>query len=170
MRDPSNIVLIGMPAAGKSAVGKRLAVRLGRPFIDTDDVIEQEHGKSLARLLRERGLDGFIALEQRTLIALDARDAVIATGGSVVYAEQGMQALRRHGRLVFLDCPLELLASRVGDPAARGMVIDPDQTLAQLYAERLPLYRRYADLTVSCEGDVEQVTAAVAAAVSAGRA
>jgi shikimate kinase len=165
----SNIVLIGMPAAGKSVVGRLLAERLGRPLIDTDRVLEQRHGLPLSELLRRHGLDRFIELEEQALLALDVREAVIATGGSVIYGEQGMQALRAGGVLVFLDVPLETLERRVGDPAARGMVIEAGQSFADLYQERLPLYRRYADLTVAGEGDPQQVALAVAAAVSGGR-
>lgn len=156
-----NIVLIGMPASGKSTVGRLLAERLRRPFVDTDTVLEQRHGVPLADLLQTCGLDGFVAREEQVVLELDVRGAVIATGGSVVYGERGMAALREHGTVVLIDCPLQVLARRLGDPAARGMVIAPGQTLDELLQERLPLYRRYADITVGCDAEPEMVAEAV---------
>lgn len=162
----SNLVLIGMPAAGKSTVGRLLAARLDRPFLDTDALIEASYGMRLSQLIAERGLEGFRQAEEATLMALEAQDAVIATGGSVVYSERGMAALRDLGLVVFLHCPLSVLAARVGDPAARGMVIEPGQSFAELYGQRLPLYRRHADVEVTCsdlppQGVAERVLKAV---------
>lgn len=156
-----------MPGAGKTAVGKVIAQRLGRDFIDTDDLLERHSGRPLAELLQTHGRNGFRALEEAMLLALQARNSVIATGGSVVYSEPGMAALRRLGVIVFLDCPLDVLEHRVGDHAARGMVIAPEQTLADLYREREPLYQRYAELVVWSVGEVEQVAEAVVEALRA---
>lgn len=153
-----NLVLIGMPASGKTTVGRRLAERLRRPFVDTDQWIMDAHGMRLRDIIAERGLDGFRAVEEAALIELDADDAVISTGGSAVYSAPGMQALRQNGRTIFLDAPLELLSARVGDVTARGMVIAPGQSFAELYAERRPLYQRYADLTVAVGDDPVETT------------
>lgn len=147
-----NIVLIGMPAAGKSTVGKVLAERTQRQFIDTDQVIEAATGKSLSALIAALGLDGFRRIEERAVASLEAVNAVISTGGSVVYSARAMRALAAKGRIVFLDVPLRELEARVGDPAARGMVIAPGQSFAALYAEREPLYRHYAEVTVDASG------------------
>ncbi|ABI56266.1 shikimate kinase [Alkalilimnicola ehrlichii MLHE-1] len=160
MTPDQSLILIGMPAAGKSTVGRRLAARLQRPFIDTDAVMEARCGQSLQALMAERGVEGFRAAEARVLCDLQpAEPAVIATGGSVVYAARGMAALRRLGTVVFLDCPVAVLAHRVGDPVARGMVIAAGQSLAALHRERLPLYRRYADHTIACDDDPPEVVA-----------
>jgi shikimate kinase len=166
----SNLILIGMPGAGKSTVGRLLAERLQRPFLDTDALIEASHGLRLPELIAQRGLGGFRQAEEAVLVGLSAQEAVIATGGSVVYSEVGMATLRRLGVVVFLHCPLAVLAARVGDPAARGMVIEPDQSFEALYRQRLPLYRRYADVEIDC-GDEPPATVAerVLAAVNAGR-
>lgn len=145
MRAQRNIVLIGMPASGKSTVGRLLAERLRRPFVDTDAVLEQRHGMPLAELLQACGAAGFVAREEQ---ALDVE---------VVYGGRAMSALREHGIVVLIDCPLPVLARRLGDPAARGMVIAPGQTLEELLQERLPLYRRYADITVGCDAEPEAV-------------
>lgn len=156
-----------MPGAGKTSAGRIIARRLGRGFIDTDDLLERQNGKPLAELLRINGRDGFRKLEEAMLLALQARNSVIATGGSVVYSAPGMAALRQLGTIVFLDCPLDVLESRVGDHAARGMVIAPDQTLADLYRERKPLYQRYAEVVVWPVGEVEQVAEGVVEALRA---
>ncbi len=145
----SNLVLIGMPAAGKTTVGKQLAARLRRPFIDTDRVLEERTGIDLAALMAAGGPEGFRQAEEQMLLGLTAAGSVIATGGSVVYSEPGMHALRALGPLIFLHCPVESLAARVGDPALRGMLVAPDQSFEALFSERLPLYRRYADIEIS---------------------
>lgn len=147
----TNLVLIGMPAAGKSTVGHLLAEHFRCPFIDTDEVIEANHGKRLYQIIEERGLPGFRQAEEQALLGLDVHDSVIATGGSVIYGDAGMQALRRQGVVVFLNTPLPVLSARVGDPTARGMVIAAGQSFADLYAQRLPLYRRYADIEIDCD-------------------
>lgn len=144
-----NLILIGMPAAGKTTVGMQLAARLKRPFVDTDRVLEERTGVDLAALMAARGLDGFRQAEEQMLLGLTAAGSVIATGGSVVYSEPGMHALQALGPLIFLHCSPESLAARVGDPALRGMLIAPGQSFQALFSERLPLYRRYADIEIS---------------------
>lgn len=156
-----------MPAAGKTTVGRWLAEHFRSPFIDTDEVIESLHGKRLYQIIEERGLAGFRRAEEEALLGLDVHDTVIATGGSVVYSDAGMRALRAGGVVVFLNTPLDVLSRRVGDPTARGMVIGPGQSFAELFAERQPLYRRYSDLEIACddappEDVVERVLAALA--------
>lgn len=158
MTNKSGVVLIGMPGAGKSTVGVVLAKRLGLSFVDTDLVIQSVQGGLLQDILDREGLAGFRLLEERTLLALDAENAVIATGGSVVYSLDGMAALSRLGTVVFLDVPLAELTRRVRDMDRRGMVIDTGQSFADLFALRLPLYRRYAEVTIDCtERSVEEI-------------
>ncbi|MCC5809729.1 MAG: shikimate kinase [Ectothiorhodospiraceae bacterium] len=155
----SSLILIGMPASGKTTIGRRLAGRLGYAFIDTDRLLEQETGLTLPALMQQAGLVGFRQAEERTLLAVRADRAVIATGGSAVYSEPGMAALSRLGPRIFLHCPLEALAARVGDPAARGMLIAPGQSFDALFQERLPLYRRHADIEIATAGlGPEEVT------------
>ena len=155
----TNLVLIGMPAAGKSTVGRLLADRFRCPFIDTDEVIESNHRKRLYQIIEERGLPGFRKAEEEALLTLDVHDTVIATGGSVIYGDAGMRALREQGVVVFLNTPLAVLSERVGDPTARGMVIGPGQTFPELYAQRLPLYRRYADIEIAAGDEPPAVVA-----------
>ena len=146
--DRSNIVLIGMPGAGKSTVGVRLARRLGLDFIDTDQLIEQQQGRSLQAIVDADGHQALRRIEADTLIALDCRHHVIATGGSAVYSDAAMAHLRRSGRIVHLHVALPVILARVNDIATRGLAREAGQSLAALYQEREALYRRHADLGV----------------------
>jgi|OpeIllAssembly_1097287.scaffolds.fasta_scaffold395317_2 shikimate kinase len=147
---PLNIVLIGMPGAGKSSIGVLLAKRLGYDFVDTDLLIQVEAHCRLQQIIVHHGLDAFKDLEERVVCKLAPQRAVIATGGSVVYSATAMTRLQQIGRLVFLDLPLPMLQQRVRNMDSRGLVIDPGETFAELYARRLLLYRRYAELTIPC--------------------
>ncbi len=154
----NNLILIGMPGAGKSTVGVILAKRLGFGFIDTDLIIQTQEKRRLQLIIDQQGLSEFRAIEEQMLLGLFAERCVIATGGSVVYSQKGMKSLRRAGRTVYLQVPRSVLEQRIADMGQRGLVMAPGQSFAQLFAERSPLYQRYADLTIDC-GDlpVEQV-------------
>ena len=148
----SNIVLIGMPGSGKSTVGVLLAKQLSLGFIDTDLLIQYREGRALQQIV---DCDGYLALrriEEEVLLALQCRDHVIATGGSAAYSMAAMQHLKANGTAVFLHADLVTLQQRVHDYATRGVAKRPDQTLADLFAERLSLYRRYADITIDSSG------------------
>lgn len=162
MGEAANIVLIGMPGVGKSTVGVLLAKATSRAFIDTDVVLQARAGRRLQAIIEAEGLDGFRAMEERAVLALDCRGHVVATGGSVVYSPRAMRHLKASGFTVHLHLPLPLLARRLTDLDARGVVIGSGQTLAELFAERLPLYRRWADTSIDCTGlSHEQVVEAI---------
>jgi shikimate kinase len=163
----TNLVLIGMAGAGKSTVGPLLARILSYDFVDVDELIEADQQQSLQALVDRHGPAWFRLLEERILLGLDLQQHVIATGGSAVYGEAGMAHLQQHGLVVFLDVELAVLEARVGDGAARGLAREEGQSFGQLFAERQPLYRRYADIRIECAGKslaeictaiVEQVT------------
>ena len=145
----SNITLIGMPASGKSTIGVLLAKRLGYSFVDVDIVIQEKTGKLLREIIAEQGLDGFLQVEDRINQELDVRHSVIAPGGSVVYGQKAMEHLKRISQVVYLKLEYEELKRRLGDLVDRGVALRPGMTLRDLYEERLPLYERYADITVS---------------------
>ncbi|MBW6521474.1 MAG: shikimate kinase [Desulfoarculaceae bacterium] len=147
-----NLVLIGMAGAGKSTVGPLLARILSYDFVDVDELIEADQQQSLQELVDRHGPGWFRLLEERILLGLDLQQHVIATGGSAVYGEAGMTHLRQSGLVVFLDVPLAVLEARVGDVAARGLAREEGQSFGQLYAERQPLYHRYADIKIACAG------------------
>ncbi len=146
-----NLVLIGMPGAGKSTLGVLLAKRTRRNFLDTDLLIQLTTGMSLQKLVDSRGEAHLREIEEATVLALEVTDHVIATGGSVVYSAEAMSQLRALGQVIHLDVPCEVLQPRLQDFGTRGIARKPGQTLQDLYEERRPLYERYADLTIPCD-------------------
>ncbi len=143
-----NIVLIGMPGVGKSTIGVVLAKVLGYQFVDADLVIQEKEGKLLCEIIEEVGADGFIEVENRINSQIEANHAIIATGGSVVYGREAMEHLRQIGTVIYLKLPYEELNHRLRDIKGRGVVLRDGQTLRDLYEERVPLYEKYADITV----------------------
>ena len=157
-----NITLIGMPGSGKSTVGVLLAKVLGYGFLDTDLLIQQREGALLQSILDCRGADYFLAAEEQAVRSVDCSRHVIAPGGSVVYSACAMERLKELGIVVYLEMPLEELIGRIDNMGSRGVVMEPGQTLSELYEVRVPLYRRYADYTVACGGQtLEQTVGAV---------
>lgn len=146
------IVLIGMPGAGKSTVGVVLAKRLGYSFLDSDLVIQEKYGKLLHELIKENGVEGFWKIENEVNTSLEKPCCVIATGGSAVYGAEAMEHLREKGTMVYLKLSYEEIEARLGDLNARGVTLRPGQTLGDLYTERIPLYEKYAHVTVDCQG------------------
>lgn len=161
-----NIVLIGMPGAGKSTVGVLLAKTLGYAFLDTDLVIQEREGRLLQDLVDELGVEAFLDREAAAICSVDCDRTVIATGGSVVCRDRAMEHLRTLGRIVYLQLPLEELERRLHNISTRGIAMAPGETLAHIYDYRSPLYQKYADLTVAVdrqtlEETVEQVLRAL---------
>ena len=152
-----NIVLIGMPGVGKSTVGVILAKVLGYQFIDADLVIQEQEGRLLCEIIEQEGTQGFIEVENRVNASIQAKHAIIATGGSVVYGKEAMQHLKEIGTVVYLKVSYAVLEKRLADIKGRGVVLKEGQTLENLFEERSKLYEQYADIEVSEEGlDVEQ--------------
>lgn len=148
----NNVILIGMPGAGKSTVGVVLAKKLGYRFLDSDLVIQEKCGKLLYQLIEERGEAGFLMLENEINVRIRGDRMVVATGGSAVYGKEAMAHFREIGRIVYLRLPYEELKERLGDLHERGVVIKEGSTLKDLYEERILLYEKYADLTIDCGG------------------
>ena len=148
-----NIVLIEMPGVGKSTAGVVLAKVLGYEFIDADLIIQQQEGKLLREIIAEVGTDGFIEVENRVNSQIEVEKSVIATGGSVVYGKEAMQHLREIGTVVYLKVSYDILEKRLHDIKGRGVVLKDGQDLRGLYEERVPLYEKYADITV-CEDNL----------------
>jgi len=148
--DKSNIVLIGMPGSGKSTVGIILSKLTSRDFIDTDILIQISQGRLLQNIVDKEGYMALRRIEEDIVLGLHCYNHVIATGGSVVYSQVAMEHLKSNGIIVFLDVNLPTLESRVHDFDTRGLAKRPDQTLSELFDERIILYRRYADVIVDC--------------------
>ena len=166
-----NLILIGMPGAGKSTVGHRLAEVLGWSFLDTDGLIEAAGGGRLQDILDRLGLKDFLELEAATVRSLNSGGGrIIATGGSVVYSEAAMDHLGRLGELIWLDADLEELAARLAaNIGGRGVAMGPGQSLADLFAERRGLYKRYGRVRIVMTGKtVDEVAAEIRERVFAG--
>ncbi len=148
--EKSNIVLVGMPGSGKSTVGVILAKQTALHFVDTDVLIQTVEKRSLQDIVDTEGHMVLREVEERVLLGMTCRDHVIATGGSAAYSEKAMRHLGADGVIVFLDVDLPTLQARVGDFHARGLAKRPDQTFADLFAERFPLYMKCADVVVKC--------------------
>ena len=147
-----NIVLIGMPGAGKSTMGVILAKTLGRNFIDTDIVAQETSGRLLQEIIDEDGTDVFLKTEETTILSLHGHHAVIATGGSVVFSTKAMQHLKKDGIVIYLEISFEEMVRRLNNITTRGIVLAAGQSLRDMYNERVPLYEKYADITINCSG------------------
>ncbi len=143
-----NIVLIGMPGAGKSTVGVVLAKTLGYDFIDTDILLSRQMGMTLQSFIDAYGIEAFLKAEEKAVLTLDCSRTVIATGGSVVLSEAAMAHLKDGSTTYFIDVPLEELIRRLKNIKTRGITLKPGQTVGDVYSERVSLYIKFADLTV----------------------
>lgn len=153
-----NIVLIGMPASGKSTVGIHLAEKLNINFIDTDDLIEKCEGMKLQEIIDERGNDYFWNVEEQILCNLKCNDTVIATGGSTILFPKAIEHLKTIGRIVYLEQSIDLLKMRLSNLDSRGVTLDEGESLESLYNYRVPLYRKYSQTTVKvADKSVEDV-------------
>lgn len=147
-----NLVLIGMPGAGKSTIGVLLAKCSARAFVDSDLLIQSVEGRSLQSIIDRDGYLILRAVEEGVLLSLNLQNHVIATGGSAIYSDPAMQHLREEGIVIFLDVDRATLERRLGDHRGRGIAKAPGQSFAELFAERRILYQRYAEITIACAG------------------
>lgn len=145
-----NIVLIGMPGAGKSTIGVLLAKTMLMDFCDTDLIIQKKEGSALCEIIKEKGTDEFIRIEDEIIGAQKIENCVVATGGSAVYGENAMKNLKENGTIVYLKVSADELEKRICNIHTRGIAMKEGTTIAELYAERAPLYEKYADITVDC--------------------
>lgn len=151
MQKHANIILIGMPAVGKSTVGVLLAKQQGLGFMDTDLLIQTGEKCYLRDIIAARGIEGFCSLEEDYLLKVKARGYVVATGGSAVYSPAAMTYLGSIGTIVYLQLSLAQLEARLANITDRGVVVAPGETIADLYDKRTPLYERYAQVIVNCD-------------------
>ncbi len=147
------ITFIGMPGCGKSCMGRAMAGKLKMKLIDSDKLIEKRYGKKLQELIDELGVVEFRRIEEEVLLSIEGDNLIISTGGSAVYSEAGMMHLKKLGKIFYLFCSYETVKERIGDFSKRGIVLKPGQTIKDLYDERAPLYKKYADVTILCDGN-----------------
>lgn len=148
MKNKSNIVMIGMPGAGKSTVGVVLAKTMGMDFVDVDLVICRRHGGNLQDIVNRHSHEDFLRIEGEAALSLSCENSVIATGGSMVYSEGAMRYLKEIGTVVYIRAKLSDLKKRINNLDTRGIAFNPGETLADLYNARIPLYEKWADITV----------------------
>lgn len=145
-----NIVLIGMPAVGKSTIGVLLAKTLILSFTDTDLLIQEKYKKSLCDIINDNGTKAFLNIEEDVILNSDFHNSVIATGGSAVYGENAMKKLKASGKVIYLDLSLEEIRKRIGDIKSRGVVLTKGTTLEDIFNDRKALYEKYADIKIDC--------------------
>lgn len=151
MTGKNNIILIGMPGAGKSTVGVVLAKKRGCRFLDSDILIQEKYDALLHELIAKYGIDGFLKIEEEVNASIDVKRTVIATGGSAVYGAAAMEHFKEIGKIVYLKLSCGRIRERLGDLSERGVTLREGQSLEDLYNERIPLYEKYADVTIDCE-------------------
>ena len=143
-----NIILIGMPACGKSVTGVILAKSLKMNFIDADLLIQERAGKSVKEIKSYKGIETFKSIEEEVLNAINVKNTVIATGGSAVYYDSAMRHLKENGVVVYIEASLATIKKRLKNIRTRGVAMEKGQTIDSLYEMRVPLYEKYADCTV----------------------
>lgn len=153
-----NIVLIGVPGAGKSTIGVILAKTLGMKFVDTDIVIQEQTGRLLQEIIDKDGYEAFLKREEDAILSLNGYHTVIATGGSAVYSNQAMEHLKSEGIIVYLNISCDEMVKRLNNIKTRGIVLIAGQSIRDLYNQRIPLYETYADIRIDCfDKDFESV-------------
>ncbi len=143
-----NVILIGMPAVGKSTVGVVVAKRLGYDFVDTDLLIQAQEERLLSEIIEQEGIERFLEIENQVNRDLEVEHTVISPGGSVVYCQEAMEHFANIGTVIYLKVAYEVIESRINNAKNRGVVLREGQTLKMLYDERTKLFEQYAHVTV----------------------
>ena len=155
MDNKSNIVLIGMPASGKSTIGVILAKMLGKDFLDTDLVIQQREQALLCEIIEQRGVSGFLKCEEAAVLSVSPSDTVIATGGSVVYSDEAVRHLSGTATVIYLKVEKEEIVRRLHNIKERGVVLKDGESFDDMFIERSILYEKYADVIIEEDSDLE---------------
>ena len=149
MRIDNSLILVGMPGSGKSTLGVLLAKELGVEFVDTDLLIQIRENKTLQEILDERDYLFLRSVEEQVLMEVSTiPPKVIATGGSAVYSQKGMEHLRKQAQVVYIKVGIEELRNRIHNYESRGIARRPDQSCESLLEERSALYEQFADLSL----------------------
>ena len=141
-----------MPGSGKTCMARTLSSKLKMKAIDGDKLIRKITGRELQDIINEDGLEEFKRIEEEVLLTIKDENLLVSPGGSAIYYDSVMQHFKKMGPVVYLHVSPKNLLIRLGDFSRRGIVLKPGQTIEDLYRERLPLFRKYADITVNCDG------------------
>lgn len=155
-----NIVLIGMPSSGKSTVGVILAKTLGMGFLDTDLTIQQREGELLQTLIDNHGMKRFLEMEEEAILSVHPENTVIATGGSAVFGDKAMEYLQSVGTVVYLELDFAELERRLHNIKTRGIAAEKGESLLDIYNKRIPIYKKWAQITVNSVGKTVEETVA----------
>jgi shikimate kinase len=151
-----NVTLIGMSGSGKSILGSAVAEKLGYGFLDTDAIIES-YGRSLSQILKDEGDAGLLKIEEKAILDISCRKTVIVPGGSCIYSEKGMDYIKQISTVVFINVFYNVIEKRMDATRMSNIVGLSERNLDELYESRMPLYQKYADLTISLNrNSVEQ--------------
>ena len=146
------IVLIGMAGVGKSTIGMAVARALGFNFIDVDKYILQKEGKTVQEIIDDRGDEALLQIEKRRMYEIDLSRMVAAPGGSIIYHPDLMDYLKQNATLIYLEDSFANIARKLTGEMNRGIVGLKSKPLKEIYEERKPLYTKYADIIINCEG------------------
>ena len=151
-----NICLIGLPHSGKTIIGKKLYKHLHKGFVDTDDIIRSKYKTDLYTIISKYGRSKFLEIEQDIITSLKFDNMIISTGGSVIYEPESMKHLKEDldSEIYHLFLSKKEFLSRTRDLTRRGVIIEQEQSKLDLYNERIPLYDKYSDKTISACRDI----------------
>ena len=155
----SNVVLIGMPGSGKSTCGVVAAKMMLKNFFDTDLLIQNIEDSLLQDIIDKKGNNYFKKAEEDAILSLDIQGTVIATGGSVIYSQRAMEHLKSLGKIIYLHLDYDHMCERISNLSTRGVLMNNGNTLLDMYNERLPLYKKWADATIDCNNNTVEQTA-----------
>ena len=153
----NNISFIGMAGCGKSTIGGILSSQLDISFVDTDFLIEEKFKLSLEQLKKKKGYEFVRQAEEEVILRLDENIKVISTGGSAVYSEKSMLHLSSFSKIMYINTPLDEIKQRIGDGQERGLAAPDGLSIDDIYKERVPLYKKWADITLNGNKSIEDL-------------
>ncbi len=151
-----NITLIGMPGVGKSVLGRKLAKRLGCKFLDIDEVIKKQIGLDPQEIIDKFGEKRVLEIEEEIVLNLGyINNYIISPGGSIVYSKKAMLFLKKISKIIFLHASFRSIKRRLLNISTRGIIGLKEKNLKELYKERNPLYKKYADIVVEVPDNLD---------------
>ena len=152
-----NVSFIGMAGCGKSTIGKALSENLGINFTDTDLLIEERFKASLEQIKKDNGYKFVRRAEEEVILSLDKHIKIISTGGSAAYSEKSMSHLSSFSKIIYINTPLDEIKNRIGQGQQRGLAAPEGLSIDEIYQEREPLYKKWADTTLDGKDSVEKL-------------